>query len=359
MKTFTRNCALLLIFVSSFVFGEQINKINVISTTVKNLPVYEQVQTFGNLSAVNQVTISSEVAGKVTDIFFKDGQPVKKGVLILQLDNTQAKADLIAAQADLALAKRNYQRYEELSKYGGTTKQQLDKEMADVNAKKATVQQDLNALQKYTLTAPFTGRLGRFLVHAGDYVAIGDKLVTLVNNNLLKVVYALPEDTFSKLKLGQTVIIKTSALSNKQFEGKVSYIAPTIDTNTGTISVQATIKNKDGELSSGMFATVQQIFNKSTALVIPEECVLANLNGTYAYKIKNGKAVKTPIKVTAHINGYTEVTSGLSLGDTIVAEGQQKLSNHTPVEVIGAWAQKHNAQKTLTIHKKMAKTKNS
>ena len=338
------------------VYPGQINNINVITATTTKLPIYEQVETFGNLAAVNQVTISSQVAGNVTNIFFKDGQDVNEGALILQLDNTQAKADLISAQADLALSNRNYQRYQELAKYGGTTKQQLDNAQAEVNAKQAALQQNLNALQKYTLTAPLSGRLGSFLVHEGDYVTVGDKIVTIVNNNPLKVLYALPENTFSKLKLNQTVVIDTSALPNKHFYGQVSYIAPTIDTNTGTISVQATLENKSGELSPGLFANLTQIFGQTDSLVIPEECVLANLQGTYVYKVIDGKAIQTPVKTGRYVQGYIEIQSGLSLGDTVVAEGQQKLSNNAGITVIGKWADTHATEKSLIIHKTMVDT---
>lgn len=342
-----------------YLLSDQIKSINVVTATAVHLPVYEQIETFGNLAAVNQVTISSQVAGNVTSIFFKDGQEVNEGALILQLDNTQAKADLISAQADLALSNRNYQRYQELAKYGGTTKQQLDNAQAEVNAKQAALQQTLNALQKYTLTAPFSGRLGSFLVHDGDYVTVGDKIVTIVNNNPLKVLYALPENIFSKLKLNQTVVINTSALPHKDFYGKVTYIAPTIDTNTGTISVQATLDNKSGELSPGMFANLTQVFGKTNSLVIPEESVQANLQGTYVYKVVNGKGIQTPVKTGRYVKGYIEILSGLSLGDTVVTEGQQKLSNSSPIHVIGKWSDNHALEKSLIIHKTMMNSESS
>lgn len=353
MKIVKNLCISVSLLISTAVWA---NPISIVVGNVTKKPIYEQVQTFGTLSAEKQVTISSEVAGKVSNVFYSDGQTVSKGDLLLQLDNTQAKADLISAQADLALAKRNYQRYEELSKYGGTTKQQLDKERADVNAKQATVQQDLNNLQKFTLTAPFSGRLGSFKVQRGDYVAVGDKIISVVNNSKLKVVYALPEDTFAQLKLGQQVIIIPSALSKQSFAGKVTYIAPSIDTSTGTISVQATLNNKKGKLSSGMFVNVRQIFSKSDALVIPEESLQVDLSGTYVFVIKNGKAYKTAVTTGTHVDGYVEVTSGLSLSQTIVTEGQQKLSSGMAVKVTGHWETDHKPQKSLMIHKKIAKT---
>lgn len=354
MRQIAKALSVLLVSWPLYLFSDQISSINVITATATKLPVNEQVETFGNLAAVNQVTISSQVAGNVTNIFFKDGQNINEGALILQLDNTQAKADLISAQADLALSKRNYQRYEELAKYGGTTKQQLDSAQADVNAKEASLQQTFNALQKYTLTAPFTGRLSSFLVQEGDYVTAGSQLVTIVNNNPLKVLYALPENTFPKLKLNQTVMINPAPLPNQSFSGKVTYIAPTIDTNTGTISVQATLENKSGELSPGMFATLKQIFGQTESLVIPEECVLANIQGTYVYKVIAGKAVQTPVKTGDSIQGYIEIESGLAVGDTVITEGQQKLSNGSVVTVVGKWTDKHTVEKSLTVRKTMA-----
>jgi len=354
MRQISRALQVLLLLWPLCALADQASSTNVITATATQMPIYEQIETFGNLAAVNQVTISSQVAGNVTNIFFKDGQDVNEGALILQLDNTQAKADLISAQADLALSNRNYQRYQELANYGGTTKQQLDNAQAEVNAKQAALQQALNALQKYTLTAPFTGRLGSFLVQQGDYVTVGDKIVTIVNNNPLKVLYALPENTFPELKLNQTVLVKVAPLPKKEFYGKVTYIAPTIDTNTGTISVQAVLDNKSGELSPGMFANLTQVFGKTESLVIPEECVLANLQGTYVYKVVDGKAIKTPVKIGNYIKGYIEIESGLSLGDTVVSQGQQKLSDGNLVSVIGKWTDSHSIEKSLTIHRTMS-----
>lgn len=309
--------------------------IDVITATVQTENITQDVDTFGLLKAVNRVTISPEVTGKVSTIFFKDGQPVKEGTLILQLDNTQAKAALVSAEADLELSKRNLQRYQELSKYGGTTKQELDKARADVNAKDAIVQADLNMLQKYTLTAPFDGRLGSFNVSPGDYVTPGQALVTLVNNQPLKVEYTLAENVYTSVAMNQTVVIDVSAIQNKTFAGVVTYIAPYVDSKTGTIAVQATLQNSDGLLSAGMFAHVRHIFSQSKVLVIPETAVIASLAGPYVYTVDATHVKKTPIHVQAYAKGYAQITSGLQLNDVIVAQGQQKLSSDSIIHVVG------------------------
>ena len=318
--------------------------VNVATAKVQQMPNPTVLTSFGNLVAINAVTIASEVSGKVEKIFFKDGQSVKKGVPILQIDNTQAEADLASAKADLDLSERNYQRYQALSKLGGATSQQLDKAKADMNAKKTAVQNKILLLQKYTIVAPFDGTLGSFAINPGDYVAPGDKLVTIVNNHPLKVKYSLPQNDLTLLKLGQTVVVSVGALPHKTFIGTVTYIAPSIDANTGTVAVQGTLPNKQRLLSPGMFANVKQFAGGKLALFVPEESVMASLQGPFVFKLVNNRAIKAPVTVGNHLHGYVNIIKGLTLKDSVIIQGQQKLTNNQLVNITDV----HTPEKTST-----------
>lgn len=304
-------------------------------TQVKQQAVPQLLSSVGNLIAMQTVAISSEVAGRVMKIYYKDGAFVGKGMPIIQLDDAIAKASLASAKAALSLSQTTYERYLLVFKEGGTSQQQLDQFRSDVETQIAAVQTAEAALKQETLSAPFDGDLTVFKVNVGDFVNIGDPLVTLVNSRELKVEYSIPQKLLPQLEVGQKVDITSSAYQNQTFSGKVSYISPTVDQSTGTVTLQAIIPNKQELLSPGMFVQLQQELGlDKKALVIPEEAITGGLQGYTVFKVENGKALSVTVTLGARLNGSVQVLSGLSAGDTIVTAGQQKLTDGMTVSIV-------------------------
>lgn len=304
------------------------------AAVVKNGLIPKQVESVGSLKAIEEVNITSEVDGRVIQIFFKDGQVVAKGMPIIQLDNIKAKADLESAQTVLKLSQKTYERYQALFKEGGVSQQELDQQRSDVESKEAAVKNTIAALNQKQIQAPFDGELGAFPMNEGAYINKGETLVKLVNKRKLKVEYAIPEIYLPLLKINQPVLVSVDSYPGQTFAGQVTFIAPSIDKLTRTVSVQATVPNEEGTLSPGMFVHISQIISEQReTIVIPEQAVMASLQGYTVFKISDGKAIAIKVTIGERYNGMIEIKQGLAVGDTIVIAGQQKLDDGTFVTI--------------------------
>ncbi len=308
-------------------------------TVVKVTPVTYQtlpnkIDAVGTLKALDKVKITAEVAGKVAKIDFVPGASVKKGTVLIQLDDTIFKADLKAAKADLVLSRLNYQRFENLAKRGLLAKQKSDEALADLEDKQASVDVKSTQLAKMSLQAPFDGLLGARLVSIGGYVAVGQALVTIVDINNLLLQYQVPEKYLAQLKVGQPVSIKTNAYPTQHFAGKVSFISPMVDEETRTVLLQATIPNGDHRLRPGLFVKLkQQLGLAKKSLVIPEESLIPAIEGEHVFVVEKGKAVTKRIKTGLRHGRWVQVLSGLKASDVVVTAGHQKLKDGAAVKI--------------------------
>ena len=315
--------------------ANMIETITVATTPVKVTEINEMFTTFGSMEAIQKVVVSSDADSRVTKIYFKNGQLVSKGTPIIQLDDSVAKADLATLKATLALAKRTYERHLQLFDVGAATKESLDQLLSEEKSDMIAVKNSEITLENLTLKSPFDGQLSAFTVNAGDYVAAGQALVTIVEKSPIRVAYSIPQSYSEKLKIGQKVIVEAKAIQHQSFTGELSYISPTVDPNTGTVSLEGTFANSDGLLAPGMFVQVQSILGRNrSALVIPEVSLLSDIQGNYVYTVKNSKALRINITIGNIQEGDVQVLKGLSKDQEIISEGQQKLSDGDPVTVV-------------------------
>lgn len=292
------------------------------------------LQALGSLSAVQVVTISAEVDGRVAAIDFKNGQRVGKGMPIVQLDNEQAKAAYQTAVTALQLARTKYERSKQLLNTA-ISQQELDQLKAQVDTMSANVKSKLAGLNQKQVTAPFSGVLGAFRVNVGDYVQAGDPIVTLVSTDQLRVNYSIAESSLPELKTGQLVEVTVGAYPRKTFYGTVSFISPTVNKATRSVAVEALVPNKKNLLSPGMFVHVaQRISIQKNALVVPSQAVLADIKGYYVFRVEDDKALKTYITIGTRINGMVQVLSGLTNKDSVVTNGAQKLEDGSTIKVV-------------------------
>ncbi|PHQ81389.1 MAG: efflux transporter periplasmic adaptor subunit [Coxiella sp. (in: Bacteria)] len=308
--------------------------VNVTKVTSGSIP--STIKALGSLSAIKQVTVSAETAGRIAAINFKNGQPVAKGMPIVQLDSQQAQADYNSAVTEYGLARQKYQRSLPLEDEA-ISKQEISVLKADMATKKSAVQRTVANLNEKQVVAPFSGVLGAFAKQAGDYVNAGDPLVTLVNTDQLRADYNLPETNVPELKTGQLAKVTTSAYPNKVFYGTVTYISPTISQDSRMVALQALVNNSKNELSPGMFVHIsQQIGTIQNAILVPSAAISADIKGYYVFKVEGNKAVKTYVTTGMHVGINTQITKGLAVGDTIVVAGQQKLEDGSTIELESA-----------------------
>lgn len=292
----------------------------------------EHFETLGSLQSTDYIDISSELAGQIAAIYFIPGALVKKGTLLIQLDDTVLKSQLASAEANLLLSESNHNRTKELAKLSVASEQALDKTLADLQEKQNTVKVKKAQLEKLSLRAPFSGTLGSRHVSVGQYVKIGQPLVPLIANQKLRVEYNLPERYLAKLHLGQKVRVRSDAYPNQSYLGVVNYIDPAVDKETRTIRVEALIDNKERLLATGLFVRVKHQFGeRRKRLLVPEESLIPTIKGQKLFVLRGKRAVAIKVKTGSHHASMTEICKGLKTNDIIIIRGQHKLKDGSRV----------------------------
>lgn len=289
----------------------------------------------GSLRADESTMISAEIAGRVAEINFAEGQPVKQGQLLVQLDDSVAKAELAQAQANLALAQSRYDRSGRLQSAGFVSKEAREDSQNQLQLQKAAFKLAEAKFNKTKIKAPFDGIIGLRDVSVGEYVSAGQDIVPLESIKLLKVDFRLPERYASDIEINQSLELKVDARPGVVFEGKVYAISPLIEEGGHSILVRARIDNSAGLLLPGMFARVQLITDRSMAIVVPEAALSPSGQTQYVYRIVNGKAQSVALAIGERRAGVVEVVKGLKAGDLVVVAGLQRIRNGAPVTPLG------------------------
>jgi membrane fusion protein (multidrug efflux system) len=316
---------------------------------VQTAPVTDTVTAAGTLSAHESVILRPEIDGRIVGLSFNEGQLVKKGAIVVKLDDAEQRAALAAADADLKLAESRYRRAEELSGKGFISQQALDDARANLDILKARTQEVQVALARTVIRAPFTALAGLRNVSPGAYVKKGDDIVELTAVDQLNLDVRVPEVYLPLVKIGQPVTLTLDALPGQSFSGKVYAMEPVVDLATRGALVRARIPNPSGRLKPGMFARVAaDLGSRPNAVVVPEQAILPKGNKSFVYKVVEGKAQLTPVGLGRRTPGQVEVVSGLGAGDTIVVDGLLKLrpgAPVAPVEAVMQMMQKMQQQK--------------
>ena len=229
----------------------------------------------GSVSAVQGVDIRAELAGTVRKIAFDSGGIAEKGQLLVQLDTSNEEGQLRAMKAQWALADANLLRARDLKAQGVISQADFDSATADSNRTVGEVEAIQANIDKKTIRAPFSGRLGIRSVNLGQFVRDGDAIVSLHSLNPVFVDFNLTEQQLAQVKKTMAIRVMTDATPGRVFEGKVTALNPQFDPSTRNIKVQATVQNADGELRPGMFARIDLVQPETRdLLVVPATAVL-------------------------------------------------------------------------------------
>ena len=314
-----------------------------VTTTIAKYDDWEPtLDAVGSLKALKGTDITPQLAGIVAEIPFESDSEVKEGDLLVKLANEDDVAKLKALQADADLARLNYDRSKQLVKSRAVSQAQLDTATATLKSALAQVAAQQALVDKKEIRAPFDGRVGIRLVDIGQYLTAGEKITTLQALDPIYVDFTLSQSNVSKISVGQAVAIKTDAYPGQTFTGKVVALDPKLDTATRNIAVRAELANPDHKLLPGMFASVKVTTGaKEKKLTLPETAITYNPYGETVFLVEKGKPDadgKTPLiaqqkfVVTGTTRGdEVAITKGISEGDTVVASGQLKLKNGTPL----------------------------
>ncbi len=348
-------CILVLVAALAFGFYLHIQKLiasapkpgpqTVSTIEIKTLEWRPQLKAVGNLSPVKGVEISSEISGLVREVLFHSGDVVTQGAALIQLNADAEMAQFKSAEASAELAEVVYQRDKAQFAAQAISQAQLDFDAADLKMKKAQMALQKANLEKKTIRAPFSGKLGITSVVPGQYLNPGDKIVTLQSLNPIFVDFYQPQQKVSLLKLGQSVDMSIDAFPGQVHKGKISTLNPKVDSASRNIQIQATFNNPKLELLPGMFANVQvNIGDVQKHLTLPQTAVTFNPYGSTVFVVQDddkpgadGKVQKVAQQVfvtTGETRGdQIAILKGLKEGQVVVTSGQLKLKNGTPVVV--------------------------
>ncbi|MFX4088627.1 efflux RND transporter periplasmic adaptor subunit [Sphingobium yanoikuyae] len=317
--------------------------VSVAAMVVQSRDIPAALEAVGSLRAVREVTLSPEIAGRVSAIHFEAGQPVGAGALLVQLFDGPERADHRAAQAKAAFAGIQVARSQELAPTGAEPRETLEQRRADRDQAAAAVQQiDARLVQKQ-VRAPFAGVLGIRQVNLGQYLNPGDAVATLTALDSLFVDFALPQQELSRLQPGATVIVTSDAWPGRRFTAKVNAIEPKIGADTRNVTVQALLGNGDRALRPGMYVTAAlELPVQQGALLVPATAIQTSAQGDSIIVIRGsnarvgGKAEIVPVQTGRRVGNDVVVTRGLNAGDVIVTEGQLRVQPGAEVKVAGA-----------------------
>lgn len=331
-------------FISRFFANFQLPPAAVTTYVVKQQTWSPKLQSVGSVVAVNSVSVTPQVSGRILQFYFQPGQMVKMGDPLIQLDDGLDQQTLRNDQAQLTLTQLTYERYQKLYKQNAVEKEKVDSAQADLVKAQAAVATDQLNIKYKKVSAPFDGKVGIRKVNIGQFVQAGDALVSLQSVTPIFVDFFLPEQYLAKLSQGQEVDVTIDSVPNTVFKGRVVGIDSTVDVNTRNIQVQALFDNPDGKLFPGLFANVSVILpQKQDVLVVPQTAINYSLYGDTIYvvqtdgKDKEGKpkliSVQRFVTTGERQGNFVEVLKGVKAGDEVVVSGQIKLRNNSPIVV--------------------------
>ena len=320
--------------------------VRVAKVTAKSVPV--RLETIGAVQARSTVQIRSRVDGQLVKAAFREGQLVKKGDLLFQIDPRsfeaqlrQAQANLARDQAQLEKARSDLERYAQLSQKGFSSQQKYEEAKATVAMLQAIIRADQAAVEiarlnlEFTdIRAPIDGRTGSMLVTPGNLVKANDTLSLVVINQTqpIHVAFSVPESNLTDLKARLasgplSVTVTLSDQSAKQLTGDLVFVNNAVDTNTGTIQLKAAFPNQDELLTPGQFLRVAIILDTlKDALVVPTGALQDGQKGTYVFVVtKNMTVEPRTVTIGPADEETTVIRTGLALDETIVTDGQLRL----------------------------------
>jgi membrane fusion protein, multidrug efflux system len=302
----------------------------------------DDAQAVGSLRAVQSVTLRPEVSGRVRSLGFTDGQRVRHGQLLLQLDDTLQQAQLKQAQAQAAIARTNLQRSRELAAQNFVSQSAVDQNAAALEVAQAQVALAQAQISRMRVTAPFSATAGIRSVNVGDYIKDGADVVSLDDTSSVYVDFKLPERYAARVRSGHPFQSTIDALPGKAFAGTVLALDSAIDADGRALLVRGRMANPAGVLRTGMFARVRVVFSsRSDALMVPEEALVPQGGRQYLFKVVPGPdggmvSQKLEARVGLRKQGKAEITQGLAPGDTVVTAGHARLlrGDAVPVRVV-------------------------
>ena len=293
--------------ISAYIVGAQ---------TIEN-----QINANGTFVPSEEVELRPEISGRVVAVNINEGKYVAKGTTIVKLYDEDIKAQMQKIEAQLAIAQKNADRIKQLSAVNGTSQVEVDNAQNQLNMLNADLNIQRLQLQKTEVKAPFSGFIGFKNVSIGAFATNSTVFTTMQQRNPIKFDFNVPEKYQSSIAVGKKVQF-TADNEKVLHTATIVALDPRIDVNSRSIRVRAQTENGSNTYTPGAFANVVlDLEKRSNTLMIPTQCIIPEARNKKVMLIKNGKAKPTIVETGIREESQIEITSGLSLGDTILATG--------------------------------------
>lgn len=293
--------------------------------------IREEISAVGTLRAAESVMLRPEIAGRIHRIHFRDGQTVRAGDILFELDSSVLGAEVAQARAELDLAKSNVRRTRELANQRFVSARSLDEAESSMRVLEARLELAQARMGKTRLEAPFDGVLGLRKVSVGDYVDVGADLVMLEDLSSMQVDLRLPERFLGAIEPGQEILLELDAYPGASLRARLLAIDAQVDAGGRALLVRGRLDSNDTKLRTGMFARARLVTGESPdAVVIPEEALIVGDGESHVYLVDGEHARRVAVRTGRRTAGVVEIVSGLAADDRVVVAGHIKLRGERP-----------------------------
>lgn len=287
----------------------------------------------GSVLPNESLELTSESSGKITGLYFKEGKQVKRGDLLVQINDTELKAELDKARHNQKLNEDIEKRQRALLAKDAISQEEYDNALNRLNTTSADIRVLEAQLDKMKIVAPFDGVIGLRYISDGAYINTSTAIATLYNIQTAKVEFSIPGRYSALVKPGQKIRF---SIENdvKPFNGEVYAIEPRIDPATRTLKIRAMADNRGGDLLPGQFVKIELIFGTvPKAIMAPTEAVIPEMGGNKVFIKRGGKALEVKVETGIRTEKELEIVAGLQAGDTLITTGMLQLRNGLEVSV--------------------------
>lgn len=299
----------------------------------------DELRVLGVARGLRSVNITAPASELITRVLFRDGQAVRAGQPLVELQAREEDAAIIEAQARVAQAERDYERTRTLADRGVAPRVLAEQALADLEVARAGLEAAKARLGDRVIRAPFAGVLGLTTITSGTLVGPNTVITTLDDVSVVRVDFPIPERFLDSLRPGTPITARSDAFGGQVFGGRIALLDTRVDESTRAVIARAEIPNPGGAIRPGMALNVSVSQGVRTSLAAPEAAVQYEGENAFVYRIAAGErgstAQRVEVETGAVEGGYVEILSGLEPGDRLVGSGLNRIQPGAPVRPVG------------------------
>ncbi len=300
---------------------------------VQPQPIENRIFTTGTLMANEEVQLKPEISGRVTGVFFEEGGRVKKGDVLVKINDRELRAELKRKELQEGLAADEERRKHSLLEINGISQEDYDKVANALDMIKAEREVIESQLAETEIVAPFDGVVGLRYVSTGSVISTNTLVATLQDIDPIKAEFSIPEKYAGQLEAGAKVTVRVGENENA-YTGSVYAVEAKVDPATRTLKARATIPNPDGRLIPGSFAKIELVLQRiENAVVIPTDALVPEISGAKVFVCRGGAAQSVPVETGIRTDKSIQITDGLAPNDTLILTGLLQLTDGRPVQI--------------------------